>query len=439
MNAKKFFIAAKENNIEPFELVNHTSSSISIKVFGDDLEDYTIANDSGISCRGIFEGKIGTFSSDRTDSKVVPLAIDAVKSSAKYGHEGNADFFIEKGLKYKRVSAYSKSVEAVSPAELIELAKKISKNVRNAEKRIHTCEVHFEKKASNTEFMNSKGLLLKEKSNFIVIYAAVDIKEGEETESAYIYDVISDYAAFDSAIFEEELLRRARSKLGSSSIASGKYDVVFDRELIPQLLGPLIDQLSAFEVQQKLSMFCGKKGEQVLSKKLTVYENPFVKGPFASAFDAEGMPTQKKELFTNGVLNTFLYDLETAKKDGVESTGNASKIAGNIRPGNNFIEVKKGRLSFEELLGKIENGLYITDLNGAHAGLNPQSGDYSLQAEGFLIENGKITKPVSLITVAGNLLKDFNKVIAVGNDSKVNAYGFSSPSIAIRKLVVSGQ
>lgn len=439
MNVKKFFAAAKENNIEPFEIVNSTSSSISIKVFGDELEDYTIANDSGISCRGIFEGKIGSFHSDRSDSKVVPLVIDAIKSSAKFGHEGNPDFFIEKGLKYKRVTSYVKANEDVTPASLIELAKKISKNVRTVEKRINTCEVHFEKLSSQSEFQNSKGLLLKNKTNYFIVYAAVDIKDGEETESAYVSDVIADFSTFDSAIFEEELLRRARSKLGSDTVPSGKYDIIFDREMIPTLLGPLIDQLSAFDVQQKLSMFCGKKGEQVLSKKLTVYENPFVKGPYASSYDSEGIPTQKKELFTNGVLNTYLYDLETAKKDGVESTGNASKSSGNIRPGHDFIEVKKGRLSFDELCGKIENGIYITDLSGAHAGLNAQSGDYSLQAEGFLIEDGKITKPVSLFTVAGNLLKDFNKIIAVGNDSKTLPSGFSTPSIAIRKVVVSGK
>jgi len=438
MNPKKFFEKALENNVKPFELVYTSKTALSLKVYMDELEDYKIANDAGIACRGMFEGKVGSFKSDRTDSKVVDTAIDAVKASAKYAEEGNPDFFIAKGLKYKRVYGYSKSIDDVTPEELIATAKKISADIRKAEPRITVCEVHLSKNSASKEHYNTNDLALKAKANYIVLWAEVNIKEGEEVESAFKVEILSDWTDFNADAFVAETVKIAQSKLGAATIPSGKYDVIFDRDVVPNLLQPLLSQLSAFDVKQHLSLFEGKLDQQVFSKKLTITENPHIKGAFCSSFDDEGMPTVKKALVSAGVLKTYLYDLETAKEAGVESTGNGTESNGNIRPRLGYTEVRKGRLSLEEMAAKLGKGLYITSVTGLHCGLNAQSGDYSLQAEGYLIEDGKIGKPVTLITVAGNLLKDFNKVICVGSDVKVTSDGMSTPSIAVRKLVVSG-
>ena len=107
--------------------------------------------------------------------------------------------------------------------------------------------------------------------------------------------------------------------------------------------------------------------------------------------------------------------------------------------GLGFVEVKPGKRSFDELLELIGNGLFIDSLAGTGTGYNTQSGDYSLQASGYLIENGKLSKPVTLITVAGNVPKDFGKIIAVGSDVKLMTSAIQTPSIAIRKLSISGK
>ncbi len=438
MNPKKFFEKAEQNNISPMEVRYSQAEKLSVKVFNNDLENYQISNDSSVQLRGIYEGKLGSFKSDRTDSKIADMAIESLKASAKYGYEGNPDFFIEKGLTYKRVYGFNRSIDEVKPEDIIDAAKKISAILQKADSRISTVEVEIERNDDSTELYNSKGLSLKSKNNYMFVYAAVNIKDGEQVESAYRVDIISDWITFNVDEFTSSIVKDAQNKLGGTSVPTGKYDVIFDKDLVPELLFPLLEQLSAFEVKEHLSLFEGKVGEQVLSKKLTVTEVPHLKGAFASSFDAEGMPTVKKELISSGVVKTYLYDLETAKNAGVESTGNANLFRGNMRPGLTFTEVKRGRLSLEEMAAKVGKGLYITSLGGISTGLNEQSGDYSLQAEGYLIEDGKIGRPVSLITVAGNLLKDFNKIICVGNDSKINYHGMSAPSIAIRKLAISG-
>ena len=101
------------------------------------------------------------------------------------------------------------------------------------------------------------------------------------------------------------------------------------------------------------------------------------------------------------------------------------------------IVLKPGKLSQEELFTKIKNGVYITDINGLHAGLNPESGDFSLQSEGYHVVDGKKAGPLTLITIAGNLFKVFNDVIAVGNDHKLTLSSNDVPSLAVKNIAVN--
>ena len=101
--------------------------------------------------------------------------------------------------------------------------------------------------------------------------------------------------------------------------------------------------------------------------------------------------------------------------------------------------MKPGKKSLDELFQEVGNGVYITDVSGLHAGLNPQSGNFSLQSTGFMIENGKKGRALDLITVSGNLLDVFKDVLEVGNDVTVSSSGVSAQSVLIKKISVSGK
>ncbi|HOR20378.1 MAG TPA: metallopeptidase TldD-related protein, partial [Bacilli bacterium] len=101
--------------------------------------------------------------------------------------------------------------------------------------------------------------------------------------------------------------------------------------------------------------------------------------------------------------------------------------------------IKPGRKSEADLLAKIKTGVYISSVAGLHAGLNPQSGNFSLQAEGFMIRDGKLAEPLSLITVAGNLLDLFMNVREVANNAELQLSGISAPSLLIKNLAISGK
>ena len=164
---------------------------------------------------------------------------------------------------------------------------------------------------------------------------------------------------------------------------------------------------------------------------------PYLRNFFYSYFDDEGFPTQDKVIFDKGVLKTFFYNLVTAKKDGVESTGNASRSGNKVGISFSNIVVKPGRSPLEQLFKNIKNGVYVTDITGLHAGLDSTSGDFSLQAEGFHVKDGKKDTPLTLFTVSGNLFELFNNIIAIGNDSKLMLSSITTPSIAFKNLKIS--
>lgn len=174
---------------------------------------------------------------------------------------------------------------------------------------------------------------------------------------------------------------------------------------------------------------------EIGSSLVTIVDDPFMKKSAKSrSFDDEGVATSYKELVSNGVLKTYLHNLVTAKKDGVKSTGNG--FGGNVGAVN--LKLESGKSTLEEMISSLKKGVYITDVQGAHAGVNAVSGDFSLQASGYLVEDGKKIRPVALITVAGNFLNMLKDITMVGNDLKMSYYGVTSPSIKVKSMSVSG-
>ncbi|KAF5068653.1 Metalloprotease PmbA [anaerobic digester metagenome] len=140
-------------------------------------------------------------------------------------------------------------------------------------------------------------------------------------------------------------------------------------------------------------------------------------------------------------MKTLLYNLKSAKKDGVMSTGNGFKagLTAPVKTACTNFYIQKGEKTLENLFSQMENGLFITDFMGLHAGTNGVSGDFSLSAEGFLVENGKITRPVEQITVAGNFYTLLKDILVVGEDLYFAAGGKGSPSVLVRGMAVAGK
>ena len=141
------------------------------------------------------------------------------------------------------------------------------------------------------------------------------------------------------------------------------------------------------------------------------------------------------------MFQTFLHNLKTAHKDGVESTGNASKAgyasAVHVAPSNLYLVA--GKKSFDELLASIGSGLVITEVSGLHAGANPVSGDFSLLSKGYTFVDGKREKAVEQITVAGNFYELLRNIRELANDLVFPLGGIGCPSVDAGELAISGK
>ena len=439
MNFNKLFTLAKQKNIEPLEISSFNSSKVSVSYYQDQLENLTQAHDSGIYLRGIYEGKLGCFSSDNTDNKIADKLIEQVLENAKFGINGNPDFFLKPGLKYKRVHTYFKSIENVEVTTLKDLAVKLYTKIKSLDNRVEIVNTDISYVSSTNKFENSNKLKLSSKSNLIMLTCSIQARQDKQVQSGFDLQIITDLDKFNLDQFAEKIVKDTVSQFDGIEVDSNKYNVILNQNCSAILISNLIQQLSDYDVKNHLSLFEGKLSQKVLSNKLTILDEAHGNSYNDSSYDAEGYPTQNTTLIKNGILQSYIYDLETAKFFNTTSTGNGVRSGAKIIPGLHFIHVKQGRLSFDELVKKVNNGIYVTSLEGVGTGLNGLSGDYSLQASGYLIKDGKIDKPISLMTIAGNLLKDLNKIGGLANDSKITYYDVKTPSIYLKNISISGK
>ena len=209
-------------------------------------------------------------------------------------------------------------------------------------------------------------------------------------------EAIGDYAA-----------RRALSRLGARKIKTGNFPVLFEAPLASSLIGNFVHSASGGSLYRKTSFLVDSLGKRVFSKRFQISERPHLRGGFASGFfDSDGVATQDREVVVDGVLQGYFLNAYTARKLGMQTTGNAG--------GCHNLIVHPGKHDFRGLIKKMGRGLLVTELLGQ--GINYVTGDYSRGAAGYWVENGEIVHPVEEVTIAGNLRDMFRNIAAVGND-----------------------
>lgn len=437
MNSKKFINLAKEAGLEASELTITKNTNLSFSLFHSELDSYSVSTSSKILARGIYNGKIGTATTEKDDASTYDFLISTIKTAASLNEKEEKPIIFKGSKKYYKKNVYSKELEHWKDEEKIDLLHKLEDKLKSLDSRVSEVEVQYSENSSEEIFTNSYGLNLKNKSNYFYIYGSVVVKEGDEIKSGGDIFLENDPSKFDLDKFATKIVNDAVSLLNGKPIKNKKYKAVLAPDVVSSLLSALLSSCSAEKVQKHSSLFEGKLNQKVLSKKITVDEKPLTKNCFFTYFDDEGVACKNKRVFDKGVLLTYFYNLETAAKDGVESTGNGSRSGSKIGISFGNLVLKPGKLSQEELFKKIKNGVYITDISGLHAGLNADSGNFSLQSEGYLIKDGKKDSPLTLITIAGNLFNLFNDVIALGNDSKLTLSSNTVPSIAVKNIAVN--
>ncbi|MCE1186927.1 MAG: metallopeptidase TldD-related protein, partial [Rhodocyclales bacterium] len=222
--------------------------------------------------------------------------------------------------------------------------------------------------------------------------------------------------------------RRALARLGARQIPTCEVPVLFEAPLAASLIGSFVHSVSGGALYRKSSFLLDSLGKQVFAPHIQISERPFLPKGFASgAFDDDGVATRDREVIIDGVLQGYFLSTYSARKLGMQTTGNAG--------GSHNLLVKPGEHNLEGLLRQMDRGLLVTELLGH--GVNYVTGDYSRGAAGFWVENGQIQYPVHEITIAGNLRDMFMGIREIGNDVLVRG-SKQCGSILLDKMTVAG-
>lgn len=425
------------------EIYFSDGESISISVYEGEVEKYNLAKSFGLSFRGKINGKMGYSYTEILDEAAVDMLINSAKNSANL-IENDDETFIYGGDKiYSEVKTYSKELENIDPATMIDLALDLEKEAKNYSDKvvnINGCKISYS--SSNYGIYNSKGLELTNKDNILTSYVVPVVQDESGKNDGVGYVVASSLDEVKPKEMAAQGVEEALSKLGGKSIASGTYNTIISNEAMVQLLETFAGTFSGDAAQKGLSLLKGKEGQMIASPIVTIVDDPLMYGGLASApFDDEGVATFTKELVYEGKLNTLLHNLKTAHKQGVKSTGNGFKAsyASSVNVSESNLYLRAGEKSFQDLMEEINEGVIITDLAGLHSGANTVSGDFSLAAKGFYVENGKKTFPVEQITLAGNYFDLLKNITAIGNDLKFPMSNVGSPSVIATGLSIAGK
>jgi len=317
----------------------------------------------------------------------------------------------------------------------IENEKKIDylKEVENSafeNKEIINTETGFSENKSNFILANSDGFLNGYKSSsFSASCVAVAKDANNNMERDYEF---TSKCHLDDMLKPKEIgsiaAKKTIEKLNPQKIKSEKISVVFDRRISKGILSTLAGAISASAIARGTSFLKEKLNKEIFSSSINVLDKPNIaKGLGSRYFDSEGVKSEELKLVDQGVLKHYLVDTYYGKKLNLKSNGRCDGTS------NLFFE--NGAISYQDLLKLNQRTLYVTETIGH--GSNLVTGDYSVGATGFIIENGVFKHPVSEITIAGNF-KDIFKNITLANDLEFK-YATNAPTMLIEGMVVAGK
>lgn len=287
-------------------------------------------------------------------------------------------------------------------------------------------------------YASSAGVSGWKRSTHVSCGAAVVMRDGDSLEMGAYGKGESHLADIRYREYAELAVGKTAMLLGGKPLRTGKYTLLLPPEISAALVDEIGDLFCASIIHKGHSLMKGKLGVQIAGSAVTLMDDARLpRGAGSSAFDGEGVPTGQTTLIDSGVAANYLYNLQYAARDGVVSTGSATRGLGSLPDvGTSNLVLRPGLHSFQSLRTGVRNGFLVLELMGLHT-LNPVSGEFSLGAKGVRLKDGLLAEPVAGVTISGNLIDILKKITAVGSD--LEFFGDAgAPSIVVEDVVVAG-
>lgn len=442
MDIKLLFERAKEAGILEIEVYRVKNTESSITIFNHEVEGLQSSSTDVCHIRGAYNGHLGSLYVENNNLSIDEI-IETIKSNATLININEPYFIYPGDESYPELKPYEGDFDQYTLADKTKLCLDLAVAIEAEHEYVDSCpDVTYSEQSFEYSIINSNGLNVSKKGGYAYLVGEAVIKHNEEVKTGFEVQLAKKFADFDIKKLAHDIVSDTVNELGAEPINSGDYKVVVKNSVMRSLLGAFTNVFTAEALIQRMSFLEGKEGVKVFGDNINIIDNPLCElAPSQDSFDDEGVSARVTPLVSNGVFNTFLHNLKTAKMLGKETTGNGYKagVASgvSVKPSNFYLE--PGDKSLDELFALCGDGFYLTSVAGLHAGVNVINGDFSLQASGYVIENGKMGKAVNLVVASGNIIKMLNEVLEIGNDLNFKTGNIGAPSLLISSLSISGK
>ena len=443
--ATELVAAFRKQGVDACDVYIVTSSGFNTSVRLGSIEKLQQSISKGLGMRIFKNGATAlTYTTDFTDKSVRDLAhqtLEIVKVSNADKHNGLAPKDLL-GVHDGKLMIFDESLAKVSPERKIEMAREAEDAGRQYDKRVTNSQgSSWSDTTSEVTLANSDGFVGQYRSTAASLSVSLLAEENgvKQTDFWFTFNRFVDKLDSPRAV-GQKAAERVVKKLGGRKIKSQKVPVVVDPFISRLLVSLVFGAASGGSVYRKSSFLIDKVGAEIASPLVTIVDDAtMADGPSSRPFDAEGVKSSQVMVVEKGVLKSYVCDSYSARRLNLKPTGNASRSYQSLPfVGATNLHLKAGSSSPQEIVKSVKNGLYLTGLLGFGQGNNNVTGDFSMGAVGFWIENGELTHPVQEITLAGNMLAVLKNISMVGNDLHFKFGGMAAPTLLISEMTIGG-
>jgi PmbA protein len=432
-----------------------------VRAYDGEVESLTSADSSGVGIRVLLDESSASGPSDggsndplgrrvgfawagSLDAEVVAATLADARDNARFATPDPYVVLAEPdGVAAVELDLWDDGVASTPMEKKVEMAIELERATRAAEPRIRqVSSADYSDSRSELALASTSGIASSRRRTTAFLSVDAIAGEGADTQTGTGFSVGRGPGdlVLDEAM--DEAVLRAIRMLGSSKAKSGRCTVVFDPRVVSTLLALVSSAVSGEAVVKGRSFFAGRIGESVAAPNVTLVDDPTDARAFgAASYDAEGLACRRNVLISAGVLRMFVYDTVSGRRAGTASTGSAVRggFAGTPGAGCRALVLSPGSSNADEILAQVGDGLYVQSVTGIHSGVNTVSGDFSVGAEGLMIEGGALGQPVREVTVASTLQRMLQSVVAIGGDMRWLPGTAAGQTLAIAEMSLSGE
>jgi PmbA protein len=438
--AEKLVSKALKDGADAAEIYISAGRNLSVNILNNEIETIEEADSAGAGIRVIVGGAIGFSYSNSLDIKALEETVEMAVKFARLTTPDENNVLPDNAGMTAVEDLFDPGIENVALEKKIAMAIELEK-LAMSDKRITKSSGSFYGESIDEIFISSSaGFTKSYKASGCALGVNVVAEKGDQKKTGGEYAsrrFFSDLPSLDNIAGIAS--GKAWEMLDSRIVRTQKSAVIFDPDVAGSLLSGVIAALNGERVLQGASFLARSMGRQFASPLLTIIDDGTrARSLGTSPFDAEGVPTQKRAIVENGVVNGFLYNTIAARRAGTVSTGNASRNGYSSLPGigTHHLSLAAGTLSRSEIISSTDRGLLLNGVTGY--GIDSVNGNFSGGASGFWIEKGEILYPVEGLTIAGSADTILNGIDMMGNDIDMDR-SFAAPTFRVAEMQIGGR